>query len=76
MNNDCVCPGDTLTYECTVVSDRGGITVWMGDFFHCPNGKREIELLHNDFTSGQGVRAYSTQTCNNGNVASGKDCQS
>ena len=33
MNNDCICSGDTVTYECTVVGDNGGITVWMGDFF-------------------------------------------
>ena len=66
-NNDHVCPGDTLTYECTVVGDGGGIIVWMGEFFSCPNGKREIELLHSDFTSGQ-ARVYNTQTCNDGNV--------
>jgi hypothetical protein len=65
MNNDCLCPGDTVTYECTVIGDNGGITVWMGDFFRCPNGKREIGLLHNDFGSAQGIRAYM---CNNGNV--------
>ena len=68
MNNDCVCPGDTLTYECTVVGDRGGITVWMGDFFRCPNGKKEIGLLHSDFTNGQAGGVYNTQTCNDGNV--------
>ena len=33
MNNGCICSGDTVTYECTVVGDNGGITVWMGDFF-------------------------------------------
>ena len=68
MNNDCICSGDTVTYECTVVGDNGGITVWMGDFFRCPNSKREIGLLHSDFTSVQGGGAYSIWTCNNGNV--------
>ena len=68
MNNDCICFGDTVTYECTVVGNNGGITVWMGDFFHCSNGRREIELFHNDFTSVQGGGAYSTWICNNGNV--------
>jgi hypothetical protein len=61
-NNYCVCLGDTVTYECTVVGDNGGITVWTGDFFRCPNGKREIGLVHNDFTR---ERVY---TCNDGNV--------
>ena len=68
MSNDCACPGDTLTYECTVVGDIGGITLWMGDFFHCPNGRQEIQLLHSDFTNGRGEEAYSTQICNNGDV--------
>ena len=68
MNNDCICSGDTVTHECTVVGDNGGITVWTGDFFHCPNGRREIGLLHSDFTSVQGGGSYSTQICNNGNV--------
>ena len=67
MNNDCICFGDTMTYECTVVGNNGGITVWMGDFFRCPNGKREIGLLHSDFTV-QGGGLYSTPICNNGNV--------
>jgi hypothetical protein len=65
MNNDCLCPGDTVTYECTVIGDNGGITVWTGDFFRCPNGEREIGLVHNDFASGQRVRMYM---CNDGNV--------
>ena len=30
---DCVCPGDTVTYECTVSNGYGGTTVWKGDFF-------------------------------------------
>ena len=68
MNNGCICSGDTVTYECTVVGDNGGITVWMGDFFRCPNGRREIGLLHSDFISGQGGGEYSARICNNGNV--------
>ena len=68
MSNDCVCPGDIVTYECTVVGDIGGITLWMGDFFRCPNGKQVIELVHSDFTNVRGGEAYSTQMCNDGNV--------
>ena len=66
--NDCICSGDIVTYECTVVGDNGEITVWMGDFFHCPNRKREILLVHSDFTSVQRGGVYSTRICNNGNV--------
>ena len=52
----CVCPGDTLTYECTVM---GGIwTVWTGSAFNC----YEIALLHSRFMN---TRTY---TCNNGAI--------
>ena len=68
MSNGCACPGDILTYECTVAGDIGGITVWMGDFLHCPNGRQKIQLFHSDFSNGQGREAYSTQMCNDGNV--------
>lgn len=47
----CVCSGDTVMYECTVMGDCGGITVWMGDFFQCSSGRNMIELLHSDFTN-------------------------
>ena len=69
MSSDCACPGDILTYECIVTGDIGGITLWMGDFFHCPNRRQEIQLLHSDFTNERGREAYySTQMCNDGNV--------
>ena len=67
-SNGCVCPDDILTYECTIVGDIGGITLWMGDFFHCPSGRQEIQLLHSDFTNRRGREAYNTQICNDGNI--------
>jgi hypothetical protein len=69
ISNDCVCPGDVVTYECTVVGDYGGITVWMGDFFRCSNGKQEIALVHSQFTLGpEGEAASNTRTCNSGDT--------
>lgn len=42
--SECVCPGDTLTYECTVTV--GIKTVWTGSAFDCPNSGNQILLLH------------------------------
>ena len=54
----CVCPGDTLTYECTVM---GGVaSFWTGTALYCED---EIVLIHNRFMPS----AYSTSgSCNNG----------
>ena len=51
----CVCPGDILTYECTVMG--GYSTVWI-----CP--ECEIILLHTRFKSANGT----TISCNNGAI--------
>jgi hypothetical protein len=53
--NGCVCPGDTLTYECTV--ERGVATVWTGSAIDHNN----IVLLH---SHDRGVYRY----CNNGTI--------
>jgi molybdopterin-binding protein len=55
-------------YECTVFGDYGGITVWMGDFFHCSNGKQEIALVHSQFTLGPEGEASNSRTCNSGDA--------
>ena len=68
MSNDCVCPGDIVTYECIVNGDPGGITVWMGEFFRCPSGKQVIELVHSQFSNGPGGELFSTRICNDGNI--------
>ena len=44
VNNVSICPGDNVTYECTVAGDYGGFILWMGDFIHCSSGKQEIEV--------------------------------
>ena len=56
----CVCPGDTLTYECTATGGYGGVTVWTGTAFEC-SYYNEIVLLHSRFTSAYG-------SCNNGDI--------
>ena len=62
--NDCICPRDTVTYECTVIGNYGGFSLWIGDFFRCSSGKQIIELLH----SHDGTVTFNDQTCNNGEV--------
>ena len=58
--NGCVCPGDTLTYGCTVPG--GALTIWTGSALHCPLTANEIVLLHNRFLyDGNGQLSY----CNN-----------
>ena len=54
------CPGDALTYECTVIGRRVGSTVWRGSAFNCTNV--EIILQHDRFTSENG----GVHACNNG----------
>ena len=59
--NGCVDPGDTLTYECTVM---GGVaTIWAGSASDCPLSGNEIVLLHNRF-----VHSEISVSCNNGSI--------
>lgn len=67
VNNDCIRPCDTVTYECTVNGDQGGFTVWAGDFFYCSSGKRVIELQHMPTRVGD-TPEFTDRTCNNGNI--------
>lgn len=56
---DCVCPGDVVTYECTVCGGR--VTVWGGSAFQCAN--QEILLSNRNFgTSG------ASGVCNDGAI--------
>jgi hypothetical protein len=59
--NGCICPGDTLIYECTVVG--GSSTVWTGNAFICPP-QNEIVLVHSRFESANGI----SHSCNNGAI--------
>ena len=49
----CLCPGDSLTYQCTVMGEPGGITVWMGSAFNCTS--HDIQLFHSDYQSTEGA---------------------
>ena len=63
-----ICPGDVLTYECTVVGGpQGEATILRGksSFLDCYNkGSRgqEITLFHKEFDEG------TSGTCNNGTI--------
>ena len=59
--SSCICPGHTLTYECTVISGSGGSTIWQGTAFNCESGTQEIVLLHSRFESDRNI----LKTCNN-----------
>ena len=63
----CLCPGDIVTYECTVFGGSGATTVWKGNFFHCSNGKQVIEYLHSQLMSGESI----VRICNNGDIVGG-----
>ena len=47
-----------MTYECTVVGDRRGVTIWTGTALNCPSD--EVLLFHRRFTRLDRI------TCNNG----------
>ena len=32
-SNRCLCPGDSLTYECPVMGEPGGSTAWTGSIY-------------------------------------------
>jgi hypothetical protein len=56
----CVCPGDALSYECSVASEpEVGSTHWRGSALssQCPETGGEIVLRHRTFTQ--------TRTCGN-----------
>lgn len=61
--NKCVCPGDILTYNCTVLGDKYGATIWNGTAFSgCP--QNDILLYHDHFRAAGGSRGM----CNNGDI--------
>ena len=63
-SSDCACPDDDQIYECTVVGDLGGITVWHGTAFNCEISANLINLLHSQFISEEGAFG----NCNGGAI--------
>ena len=61
LTSGCVCPGDTLSYECTVTGG-GGVTIWTGSAFNCSFKYNKIILIHSRFDTG------TSGTCNNGAI--------
>ena len=62
LTNGCACPGDTLTYKCSVMGEPGGATVWFGNAFNCESN--ESVLFHRRFTELGGT----LDVCNNGAI--------
>ena len=59
-----ICPGYTLTYECSVIGNSFGATVWRGNAFNCTRHGGEISLLHTFYA--EGSRACGQ--CNSGSI--------
>ena len=60
-SNTCNCVGDTLTYECTVMSGLG--TIWRGSAFNCTSSGNEINFLESSITGDH------DRMCNNGLIS-------
>ena len=62
LTSKCICPGFSMTYECTVMGTENGFTVWQGSALDCIGN--EITLRHRLFTSRDGAQGE----CNSGSV--------
>ena len=61
-NAGCSCPGELLTFTCTVMG--GGVTLWRGTAFNCPSNN-EIILRHSQYASGG---SGASGECNGGAI--------
>ena len=57
--NECICPGDKLTYECTVT--KGAQTIWNGSAFDCPDRNNQIKFNSK-------LRYYRNRRCTNATI--------
>ena len=58
---ECACPGDLLTFNCTVVG--GTATIFRGTAFDCPNAGNQTILSHSQFND---LPSAMVLLCNNG----------
>ena len=58
--NDCICPGEEVTFQCTVCGE--GATAWTGSLLECAGN--EITLRHSQFE----LESGSIGECNNGAI--------
>ena len=56
-SNTCNCIGDTLTFECTVMTGKG--TIWRGSALNCASTGNEIILLSS---------SVGDEKCNSGTI--------
>ena len=61
-NARCACPGDVLTFTCSVVGLGNTVTLWNGTAFDCPSTFNEIILRHSQFA------ARTSGGCNGGTI--------
>ena len=68
LSDSNLCPGDVVTYKCTVVSysGTGGVTIWKGSAFddHCQQSGHEIYLLHSRY----GLPGGTRRSCKDGTL--------
>ena len=62
INAECVCPGELLSFMCTVIGTRSGATIWAGSAFNCAGN--EISLRHESFFRSGGI----SKDCNRGAI--------
>ena len=62
--SECLCPGDNVTFECSVTREGTYVTVFQGSAFDCNSARNEIILLHSRFNRTGGTN----NTCNNGAI--------
>lgn len=66
--HQCSCPGDILSFECMVIGNNFGTTVWRGSAFDCTSS--EISLLHSLYVNSMHMPAstHAYGDCNNGSI--------
>ena len=73
IDKDCICPGDTVTYQCTVDGDYGGFTLWKGKFFNCLSPQNHenyniVELRHSQLLKNNDAQGGEAKECNDGDI--------